>query len=83
MLIGFAVILIILWFLGISGAYEVGASVDLLLVVALLLLVVELRRDRRDSAPDHIQNPDGAAGVTARPAAIARADGLTVVGPEP
>jgi hypothetical protein len=79
MRLGFAIILIILWLLGIFGAYAVAASVDLLLVVALLLLVAELRRDRRDSAPDHIANPDGAAGVTARPPAIARADGLTVV----
>jgi len=81
MRIAIAIILIILWFLAILGGYAVGATVDLLLVVAVLLLVVELRRGRyhRDSASDHVANPDGAAGVTARPGAVARADDLTVV----
>ena len=45
MRIACAIILFILWLLGISGTYAIGASVDLLLVIAVLLLVSELRRD--------------------------------------
>ena len=44
MRIVFAIILFILWWLGISGTYATGVSVDLLLVIAVLVLVSELRR---------------------------------------
>ena len=39
-----AMILCMLWWLGISGSYALGVSVDLLLAIALLVLVSELRR---------------------------------------
>jgi hypothetical protein len=38
-----AVVFCLLWLLGIFGTYGHGSSADLLLVVALLLLVIELR----------------------------------------
>ena len=44
MRIVFAIILFILWLLGISGTYTIGGSVDLLLAIAALVLVSELRR---------------------------------------
>ena len=37
-------ILCMLWWLGISGSYALGVSVDLLLAIAVLVLVSELRR---------------------------------------
>ena len=43
MRIAVAIILFLLWLLGIFGTYAIGSSADLLLVIALLLLVVELR----------------------------------------
>ena len=46
MRIAAAIILLILWLLGIFGTYALGASVDLLLVIAVVLLVLEFRRDR-------------------------------------
>ena len=45
MVLAFVFILVGLWLLGIVGTYPIGASVDLLLVTALLLLVIEWRRD--------------------------------------
>ena len=39
-----AIILIILWLLGVVGTYAVGRSVDVLLVIAVILLVFELRQ---------------------------------------
>ena len=47
MQIAFAIILFILWLVGIFGPYAIGASVHLLLVIAVLLLVIEHRRDQR------------------------------------
>ena len=41
---GLALILIILWLFGVLGPYAVRRSVDLLLVIAVILLVLELRR---------------------------------------
>ena len=46
MLFAVAVILVVLWLVGVLGGYDIGASVDVLLVVALLLLVSELLRGR-------------------------------------
>jgi len=43
MRIAVAAILCLLWLLRIFGTYDIGSSADLLLVVALLLLVIELR----------------------------------------
>jgi hypothetical protein len=42
MLFTLAVILVILWLLGVVGTYTVGAMVHLLLVVALILFVLGL-----------------------------------------
>ena len=42
MLFTLAVILVILWLLGVVGTYTVGAMVHLLLVVALILFVLVL-----------------------------------------
>jgi hypothetical protein len=68
MLLGFAIILIILWSLAIFGSPAIGGSIDLLLVIAALLLVIELRRGYylRDSASD----PDGGADVHGRGPAV-------------
>jgi hypothetical protein len=44
MLFAFAVIFVVLWLLGVLGGYPLGGSVDVLLVIAVLLLVWELRR---------------------------------------
>ena len=45
MRIAFAIIFFMLWLLGNFGKYSIGAGVDLLLVIAVLLLLMELRRD--------------------------------------
>ena len=45
MRIAFAVMFFIVWRFGIVGTFPIGVWVDLLLVVALLLLLSELRRD--------------------------------------
>ena len=42
MLFTLAVILVILWLLGVVGTYTVGAMVHLLLIVALILFVLGL-----------------------------------------
>jgi hypothetical protein len=47
MLYTIAVILLILWLLGLVGGYAIGAFVHVLLVVALVLLVVGLVSGRR------------------------------------
>ena len=46
MLFAVAVILVVLWLVGVLGGYEIGANGDVLLVVAVLLLVSELVRGR-------------------------------------
>jgi len=45
-----AVILLIVWMLGIVGTYTIGAFVHVLLVVALVLFVVGLLSGRRSLA---------------------------------
>lgn len=50
MLYTIAVILLIAWLLGIVGTYTIGASVHVLLVVAVVLFVVGLLRGRRSMA---------------------------------
>jgi hypothetical protein len=47
MLFTLALILFVLWLLGIVGTYTIGAIVHLFLVVALVLLVVGLLSGRR------------------------------------
>lgn len=47
MLYTLAVILLILWLLGIVGGYTVGAVVHLLLVIAVVLFVIALLGGRR------------------------------------
>jgi hypothetical protein len=47
MLYTIAVILLVLWLLGIIGGYAVGAFFHVLLVLALVLLVVGLLGGRR------------------------------------
>ncbi len=47
MLFTFAVILLILWLLGVVGTYTIGAFVHVLLVIALVLFVVGLLSRRR------------------------------------
>lgn len=49
MLYTIAVILLILWLLGIVGPYTVGAFVHILLVVAIVLFVVGLVSGRRSA----------------------------------
>jgi hypothetical protein len=45
-----AVVLLILWLLGIVGTFAIGAYVHVLLVVALVLLVVQLLGGRNSLA---------------------------------
>jgi hypothetical protein len=47
MLYTIAVILLILWLLGMVGTYTIGAFVHVLLVIALVLFVVGLLSGRR------------------------------------
>jgi hypothetical protein len=43
----FAVVLLILWVLGIVSGYTIGAFIHVLLVVAVVLLLVQLISGRR------------------------------------
>jgi hypothetical protein len=47
MLYTIAVILLIMWLLGVVGTYTIGAFVHVLLVIALVLFVVGLVSGRR------------------------------------
>lgn len=47
MLYTLAVILIILWLLGMVGSYTLGGLIHLLLVIALVMIVVNLVSGRR------------------------------------
>jgi uncharacterized protein DUF5670 len=47
MLYTIAVVLLILWLLGIVGTYSIGAFVHVLLVIALVLIVAQLVTGRR------------------------------------
>ena len=47
MLLTLAVILLLLWLLGIVGTYTIGAFVHVLLVIALVLIIVNLLSGRR------------------------------------
>jgi uncharacterized membrane protein YtjA (UPF0391 family) len=47
MLYTIAVVLLIAWFMGIAGIYTIGAFVNVLLVVAVVLFVVGLLSGRR------------------------------------
>jgi hypothetical protein len=47
MLFTFAVILLVLWLLGVVGTYTIGAFVHVLLVIALVLFVLGLLSGRR------------------------------------
>ena len=47
MLYTFAVILLVLWLLGVVGTYTIGAFVHVLLVIALVLFVLGLLGGRR------------------------------------
>jgi hypothetical protein len=47
MLMILAVILIVLWLLGVVGAYTIGAFVHFLLVAAVVLFIVGLLSGRR------------------------------------
>ena len=45
MRIAVAIILFILWLLGTVGTYAIGPRVDLLLVIAVILLLIDLRHE--------------------------------------
>ena len=47
MLYTIAVVLLILWLLGIVSGYTIGAFIHVLLVVALVLVLVQFLRGRR------------------------------------
>jgi hypothetical protein len=47
MLYTIAVILLILWLLGLVSGYTIGAFIHVLLVIALVLVVVQLLSGRR------------------------------------
>ena len=42
-----AVILLVLWLLGLVSGYTIGASIHVLLVIALIVLIVQLLTGRR------------------------------------
>ncbi|MBY0110693.1 lmo0937 family membrane protein [Patescibacteria group bacterium] len=44
MLITIAVILLILWFIGVLGAYTLGSFVHLLLVLAIIMVLIRIIR---------------------------------------
>ena len=47
MLLTLALILLVLWLLGVVGTYTIGAFVHVLLVIALVLIVVNFISGRR------------------------------------
>ena len=47
MLYTIAVVLFVLWLLGLVGAYTIGAFIHVLLVIALILVLVQFLRGRR------------------------------------
>jgi uncharacterized membrane protein YtjA (UPF0391 family) len=47
MLVTLAIILLVAWLLGVGGTYAIGASVHVLLVIALVLVLVSLVSGRR------------------------------------
>ena len=47
MLYTLAVILLILWLLGMVGSYTLGGLIHVLLVVALVMVILNLARGRR------------------------------------
>ena len=47
MLYTFAVVLLMLWLLGIVSGYTIGAFIHVLLVIAVVLLLVQLITGRR------------------------------------
>jgi hypothetical protein len=47
MLYTLAVILLVLWLLGMVGSYTLGGLIHILLVVALIMVVLNLVRGRR------------------------------------
>jgi len=47
MLMTLAIILLLLWLLGVVGTYTIGAFVHVLLVIALVLFAVNLLNGRR------------------------------------
>ena len=50
MLYTIAVVLLVLWLLGVVGTYTIGAFVHVLLVVAVVLFLVQLISGRRSMA---------------------------------
>lgn len=50
MLSALAVILFVLWALGMAGSYAVGGLVHLLLFLAFVVIVIDLFQERRDPA---------------------------------
>ncbi len=49
MLYTFAVVLLILWLLGMVSGYTIGAFIHVLLVIAVVLMLVQLITGRRAS----------------------------------
>jgi asparagine N-glycosylation enzyme membrane subunit Stt3 len=50
MLITIAVILLILWFLGVIGVYTIGWFIHILLVVAIILFLIRIIQGRNPIA---------------------------------
>jgi hypothetical protein len=50
MLITIAVILLILWFLGIIGVYTIGWFIHILLVIAIILFLIRIIQGRNPIA---------------------------------
>ncbi len=50
MLYTIAVLLLVLWLLGVVGTFAIGAFVHVLLVIAIVLFVLGLLRGRRSAA---------------------------------
>ena len=47
MLYTIALVLVVLWLLGLVGAYTIGAFIHVLLVIALVLVLFQFLRGRR------------------------------------
>ena len=50
MLVTIAVILLILWFLGVVGVYTIGSFIHILLVVAIIMFLIRIIQGRNPIA---------------------------------
>ena len=51
MLVTIAVVLLLLWALGLVSSYTLGGAIHLLLVIALIAIVIQVIQGRRPQVP--------------------------------